>query len=280
MAKTLQVFGLKWYIGEAKMDRVIPHFKIFILLIFLSVVVFILDSTNVLFFPKQGVSFLTNPISFGIYDTSRSIGKQFYFLFLARRAGQENKALKEQIGQLLSENATLREKNAEIETMLSQEQHMDPKTYDLLPTRPIGLNRYLKIDKGSSSGVKVGQAVVFQDNYVGKIINVSPQASNIQLLTDPDSKVSAFSQNKEGKGKGVLLGQFGTDILFDKVLHEEKVAVGDLVYSEGTEEFLPRGLILGRVNQILEQENEVFKQAKVQPIFDIRDLELVFVIQE
>lgn len=280
LKKTLQVFDLKWYIGEAKMDRVIPHVKVFIILIFLSIAVFILDSTNVLNFPKQWVSFITNPISFGIYNTSRNIGNQFYFLVLARRAGQENKALKEQLGELLSENANLRKKFAEVEAILSQEKHIDPKTYNLLPVRPIGLNRYLKIDKGSSSGIKVGQAVVFQDNFVGKIVSVSSQASNVQLLTDPDSKISAFSQNKEGKGKGVLIGQFGTDILFDKILHEEKVAVGDLVYSEGTEEFLPRGLVLGRVTEILTRENEVFKQAKVQPIFDIRDLELVFVIQD
>ena len=69
-------------------------------------------------------------------------------------------------------------------------------------------------------------------------------------------------------------------MLLDKILHEEPIAQGDLVYSEGTEGYLPRGLIVGRVNEVIEKQNEVFKQAKVKPIFDIRDLELVFVIQE
>lgn len=222
--------------------------------------------------------YLSNPISFGIYNTHQNIGKQFYFIFAARFAAQENKALKEQVGQLLSENAFLRRRVGELTSMLSQEQHLDPATYNLLPARPIGLGRYLKIDQGSSSGIKTGQAVVFKDNFLGKISAVSPSAANIQLLSDPDTKVSAFSQNQEGKAKGVLLGKFGTEILMDKILHEEKVAKGDLVYSEGLEGFLPRGLILGRVSQVLERENEVFKQAKVEPIFDIRDLELVFVM--
>ena len=66
----------------------------------------------------------------------------------------------------------------------------------------------------------------------------------------------------------------------DKILHEEKIAVGDLVYSEGTEGFLPRGLILGKVTEVLERATQVFKQAKVKSVFDIRDLELVFVISE
>ncbi|MBI2314590.1 rod shape-determining protein MreC [Candidatus Daviesbacteria bacterium] len=230
--------------------------------------------------PKQALFYITNPISFGIYSSSRNINKQFYFIFQARFAAQENKALKEQVGKMMVENAALRKKLAETEALLSQEKYLDPAIYNLLPARPTGLNRYLKIDKGLSSGVNIGQAVIFEDNFIGKIINVSTNAASVQLLTDPDSKVAAFSQNKEGKAKGILLGQFETEVLLDKILHEEKISSADLVYSEGTEGFLPRGLILGRVNQVMERENEVFKQAKVQPIFDIRDLELVFVMVE
>lgn len=250
------------------------------MLIFLSLVVFILDSINLLNLPEQAAFYITNPISFGIFKTNRNIGRQFHFIFAARFASQENKALKEQIGQLLSENANLRKKLAETTSLLSQEEHLDPSTYNLLPVRPIGFERYLKIDKGSTAGIKAGQVVVFKDNFVGRVITVTPLASNVQLLTDPDSKISAFSQNKEGKAKGVLVGQFGTEVVFDKILHEEKISVGDLVYSEGLEGSLPRGLILGRVVDVLERENEIFRQAKVQPVFDIRDLELVFVIQE
>lgn len=262
------------------MEKVIPNLRTFLILIFLSLVVFVLDSINLLNLPKQLIYYVTNPISFGIYNTNRNIGKQFHFVFQARFAAQENKALKEQVGKILSENAELRKKLAETESFVSQEKHLDPGTYNLLPARPIGLGRYLKIDKGATAGIKVGQAAVFENNFVGKVVIVSPTVSNIELLSDPDSKISAFSQNKEGKAKGVLIGQFGTDILMDKILHEEKVAQGDLVYSEGLEGFLPRGLILGRVVEVLERENEVFKQAKVQPVFDVRDLELVFVVLE
>lgn len=239
-----------------------------------------LDLFHLLSLPKQALAYITNPISFGLYQTNKNIGKQFYFIFAARTSSQENKALKEQLGQLLSENARLRKDLAEVQSLVSQEKHLDPTTYNLEPARPIGISRYLKIDKGSESKIKKGEAVVFNDNFVGKIIHVSEKASSIQLLTDPDSKVAAFSQGLQGKAKGVLIGQFGNALVLDKILHEEKISVGDLVYSEGTEGFLPRGLILGRVTEVLEKENEVFKQAKLQPNFDIRDLDLVFVILE
>lgn len=262
------------------MVKVLPEFRLFLLLTLFSLVLLGVDTIHLLEFPKSFAAYLTNPISFGIYRTSGDIGKQFNFIFAARFAAKENQALKEQIGQLLSENANLRKKLAETESLLTQEKHLDPQKYNLVAARPIGVGRYLKIDKGSSRYIKAGQAVVFKDNYVGKIVSATPQTANVELLTDPDSKVTGFSQNIEGKAKGVLVGQFGTDVVMDKILHEEKIAVGDLVYSEGLEGFLPRGLILGRVSEVLGKENEIFKQAKVEPVFDTRDLDLVFVILE
>jgi len=262
------------------MDRIIPNLKLLLILVSLSILILVLDLFQILRFPKTLLSYLINPISFGLYQTNQKFIRQFHFIFQARFAAQENKALKEQIGQLLSENANLRKSLTEAQTLVSQDKHLDPATYNLIPARPIGIGRYLKIDKGLSEGLALGQAVVFNDNYLGKIVQVSEKSAHVQFLSDPDSKVAAFSQGLEGKGRGVLIGQFGTDILMDKILHEEKVNVGDLVYSEGTEGFLPRGLILGRVSQVLKQETEVFKQAKVTPNFDISDMELVFVIVE
>ncbi len=262
------------------MDKIIPDLKVFLLLIFISLVLLSLDLAHLLSFPKALASYITNPISFGLFQTGKSLSRQFYFIFESRFAAQESKALKEQIGQLLSENAKLRKNLAETESLLSQQKHMDTQTYNLLPARPVGIGRYLKIDKGSIDGIKIGEAVVFNDNLVGRIIGLSEKAANIQLLSDPDSKVAGFSQSLDGKAKGILLGQFGTDIVMDKILHEEKINTGDLIYSEGSEEFLPRGLVLGRVTKVLDNQNEVFKQAKVQSIFDIGDLDLVFVILE
>lgn len=212
-----------------------------------------------------------------MYNTRKAIGKQLHFIFAARYAAQENKALKEQTGKLLAENAKLRKSLSETQALLSQQKHLDPQSFNLIPARPIGLSRFLRIDQGSSAGIKSGQAVVFENNFLGKIKEVSPKSANVELITDPNSKISAFSLNQDGKAKGVLIGQFGTELLLDKILHEEKLAIGDMVYSEGLEGYLARGLILGKIAQVFDRENQVFKQAKVEPVFDISDLDLVFV---
>lgn len=262
------------------MSKTFPFLQIFLILLFFSTIILGLDIFNILKLPKSAAFYITNPLSFGLYKTSTNIQKQFYFIFQARFASQENKALKEQISKLLSENATLRKRLSEAESMINQQNYLDFRTYNLVAARPIGMDRYLKIDKGSLNGIKIGQAVVFNENLVGKIIQVSEKASFVSLLTDPDSKVAAFSLNKDGRAKGVVVGQFGSDLLMDKILHEEQIMVDDLVYSEGTEGNLARGLILGRVTEVLDKKEEAFKQTKLQQTFDLKDLELVFVIAE
>ncbi|MEK7616452.1 MAG: rod shape-determining protein MreC [Patescibacteria group bacterium] len=262
------------------MSRVIPNLQLFLSLLFLSLIILLLDNFHFLDFAKRASFYITNPISFGIYKNYQNLSRQLYFIYAARLSAQENRALKEQIGELFAENAKLRQHLAELEVQVSQKDFLDPKTYNLIAARPIGLLRYLKIDKGEDDGVKVGEAVVFKDNFIGRIVATSPKSANIQVLADPQSKVAAFSQGTSGRAKGVLLGQFGTELLMDKILHEEKISKGDLVYSEGTEGFLPRGLILGEVTEVRQLADELFKQAKIEQVFDIRDLELVFVIKE
>ncbi len=260
--------------------KVLPDLQLFFALFLLSALIIILDISHLLAWPKTALSFISTPIQFGLYDSSRQFGKQFSFISAIRYSVQENAALKQQLADILSENAGLRTQLAETQAKIDQQSAIDPRTYKLLAARPIGIDRYLKIDKGSQDGIKNNQAVIFKDNYLGKIVWVDEKTSQVQLSTDPDSKIAAFSLNKSGKAKGVLIGQFRTDMVFDKVLHEESMSVGDLVYSEGTEGFLPRGLILGTVSEVDPQPNQVFKTAKVKSVFDTSDLELVFVIVE
>lgn len=256
--------------------------RLFFILSFISIFLITADFLHLLNFPKSIVQIATVPIQYGIYNTGLVISKQFEFIFLARRAAKENKAITQQMANVLSENARLRRELAEAQGFLSQQNSLSPQTFKLVPARIVGVDksRFLLIDKGTNDNLLVDQPVVFKDNYIGKITHLSPKQSQVILSSDPDSKIAAFVSSKDGKAKGILTGQFGQEMLLDKILHSEPISQGDLVYSEGTEGNLPRGLILGSVTQILERQNEIFKQAKVKPIFDIADLDVVFVITD
>lgn len=252
--------------------------RFFVSLIFLSIILTLADSLNLLNYPKSKLEQITIPIQYGLYQTSHGLLGQFEFVILAGRAYSESKLLREQLALVLSENSRLRRELAETQATLAQRQTFSLYTFDLVSARPIGISRYLVIDKGSDDGLKVNQSVIYKDNFIGKIDKVTPKRSFVLLSSDPDSRVSAFVSGPAGKARGVLVGQFGAEMLFDKILHQEKVKVSDLVYTEGGEIEIPRGLILGQVFQVLTRDNEVFKQAKVRPIFQVADLDIVFVI--
>lgn len=253
-------------------------FKLFLFLISLSVLIIILDNFRFLNLPKSAAQYLTTPIQYGLYKTSQSVGKQLEFVIIARRSAQQNKALQEQLAHVLSENANLRRKLAETESFLNQQNTLSPQNFNLLAARPLGISRYLIIDKGTDDGVKNNQVVIYKDNYIGKISETSPKKSQVMLVSDPDSHLAAFVSDQNGKAKGVLSGQFGQDMLLDKVLHQEPLSKDDLVYSEGTETEIPRGLVLGIISEVDQRENQIFKQAIVKSVFDIANIDVVFVI--
>ncbi len=253
--------------------------KLYLILIALSLVFFIADFYDLAGSFKSVVQIVSTPIQYGVYSTGINFGREFDFIVISKNAAKENNALKTKVSEVVSENASLKKRIAELEGMVEQEDSLSPTIFSLVPARPIGLNesRYLLIDKGSIDGFKINQPVVYKDNYIGKIISVSPRQSKVLLPSDPQSKIAVFASNEGGKSKGVLIGQFGSEAIIDKILHEEPIEVGDIVYSEGTESTLPRGLVLGKVSEVMEKSNEVFKQAKIEPIIDITNLDIVFV---
>lgn len=230
--------------------------------------------------PKRLLQQATIPIQYGLFRSSLSVTRQFEFVLSARQSAQENKAKSEQMAQILSENANLRKKLAEAQSFLDQKQVLSDQAFNLIPARPFGFSRFLLVDKGSDDGLKVGQAIIFKDNFIGIVREVDPKRSRVIIGSDPDSRISAFSQSEEGRAKGILVGQFGSEMMLDKILHEEPIKVGDLVYSEGQEVDIPRGLVLGQVSEVIQKDNEIFKQAIVKPVFDLGDLEVVFAVGE
>lgn len=260
------------------MKPLLDDARIFSTLILISLFIFLFDSLNLFRLPKSLLQNLTSPIQYGVYRTGQSMRSQFQFLIMARRSARENVALKEQLASLLLENSKLRTKLFQTQALVEQQEALNPVNFKTISASPIGLTRYLLIDKGSDDGIKIDQSVVFKDSLLGLIKEVSPKKSSIMLLFDPDSKIASVVTGPNSKAQGVLIGQFGSQLLLDKVLHQESLQIGDIVYSQGSQGKLPRGLILGTITEVLEKDNEVFKQAKVKPIFEVSTLDTVFVI--
>jgi rod shape-determining protein MreC len=99
------------------------------------------------------------------------------------------------------------------------------------------------VDRGSTSGVRKGMAVITPDGIVGKVESVYPMASFVLLITDPTFAAGVISQKNHVHG--TVKGQGHSTVIVDYVQNEEKVEQGEWFYTSGDDLIFPKGLPVG-----------------------------------
>jgi rod shape-determining protein MreC len=100
------------------------------------------------------------------------------------------------------------------------------------------------IDRGSTSNIEKGMAVVTPNGVVGKVAAVYPLASQVLLVTDSTFKVGVESQ--KGHIHGTLDCGTGHCVV-EQIQNEEEVGVGEWFYTSGEDRIFPRGFPVGTV---------------------------------
>jgi rod shape-determining protein MreC len=117
-------------------------------------------------------------------------------------------------------------------------------------------------------------AVVTPDGIVGKIIAAYPTASQVLLVTDPDFAAGVVSQ--KNKVHGTMKGTGTPTCRVDYVPLEEKIEVGERVFTSGDDRVFPRGFPVGVVKSV--HDAQPFKEILVEPSGTDRGLEDVLII--
>lgn len=136
--------------------------------------------------------------------------------------------------------------------------------------------RTLVIDRGSSSGLREGMAVVAADGVVGQVIKVSDSSARVLLLTDHSSGIAATIQRSrargvvKGKGEGLCSLEFAT--------REEDVKVGDMVVTSGVGGVFLKGVSIGEVTMVKRGEYGIFQTVTIRPSVNSAHLEEVLVV--
>jgi rod shape-determining protein MreC len=141
----------------------------------------------------------------------------------------------------------------------------------------------LKIDKGSSDGVRIDQPVIAAGGLVGKTTSVTSGTAEVRLITDGQSGVSA-QVFPEGV-TGVIRPEVGNpdDLLLEHVESGRRVTENTLVITSGftssrTESLFPRGIPIGRVTKVDLDELETYQRVHVKPFADMHTIDLVQVL--
>jgi len=187
-----------------------------------------------------------------------------YFVLLGVRSQNEN--LRRENGQLKIENNYLRNElsTADRARALSVFEARSPSK--TVAARVIGNgtganSKVVFVDRGSTSGVESGMAVVTPEGIVGKVVDAYPTASLVMLITDPTFAAGVLSQ--KNRVHGTLKGQGHAECLIDYVQNEERVDVGEWFYTSGDDRIFPKGFPVGQVAAV--QNGKTFKEIYVTP---------------
>lgn len=139
-------------------------------------------------------------------------------------------------------------------------------------------NEELLIDRGSDDGILRLDPVVSGDGiFLGVINEVFKSTARVALVTNADSVVGASLLDGVGT-TGIVSGGNGALVVFGFVPRDTDVSVNDVVITSGIDPGVPRGLVIGLVNSIEQDENAPFLHLFVEPLADLQHVRMVGVI--
>lgn len=210
--------------------------------------------------------------TFGFFET----------ITTARELASENRQLREELAKVKGELASREELVRENELLREQlefvsELELMTQAAEVVGRDPNNLLQFMVINQGAGEGVEEGMAVISANGHmIGKAAEVGSHHSKIISSVDPQSRVAALVQSS--RASGVVGGEHGLWLVMDDIPQDAKVERGDFIITSGLEEKIPRGLVIGEVEEVDSADNQLFQRARVRPLVDFRDPEMVFVV--
>lgn len=210
----------------------------------------------------------------------RSVRQDYLSLFDVR---EENKKLWEKLRAARTVNNEYREAvavNVRLRKLLDFKESLPLPT---LTARVIGQDpslwfKTVIVDRGSNDGVLKGMPVANEDGVVGQVLNTSPNYAKILLATDSNSAIDALIQRT--RTRGIIKGQGDEAYQLYYVLKSAEVQEGDPVITSELGGVFPKGLLIGTVSKIINEEGGMFKQIEVEPATDFSQLENLIIIMK
>ena len=130
------------------------------------------------------------------------------------------------------------------------------------------------ISKGTVSGVKDGDAVLYGKYLVGVIKKAYPTYSIVSSIIDPDFSVSAYDINTKELSYVTGDAQIAKDgyCKFENLDSSTKISYGSIIATAGISSTMPRNIIIGTVRDIEDEITNISTYAVIEPGTDIKKL--------
>ena len=259
--------------------------KIKILLPILAVIVVtVLIFNRLLFKLKDQIDKVALPIQSKVYNVANRAISIKDIIFSYEEIIAENENLKKENMELKIQkerNQKILEENERLLKLLEMKENSIYKgnlKFARVSFSDINnLNNKIFIDLGAEDGIKIDMITVYGDYLVGKIVAVHNNYSEIELITNPNSIISAKTMRDI---LGIARGSDEEDglLYFQPSIVEDNLKEGDEIITSGISDIYPEGIKIGKIEEIDEKENYGYKRVTLKPGFESKDLREVIII--
>jgi rod shape-determining protein MreC len=200
---------------------------------------------------------------------------------------KENEALQLEVARLNTERNQLRMKeveNADLRRLLTFAPPVQTTwiAAEVLARTRDGWWQTIRLNKGSSDGIRENMAVVSMEGLVGKTVAVSRNTTDVLLLSDPSCRVS--SRLLRTGSFGIVSGRGpswdGEVFCRMEFIHKnDELEVGDEVVTSGLGGVFPPNLSIGYVDRVYTDNSGLYQHADVITHADLGNLRYVFVMK-
>lgn len=251
--------------------RAPSNFARFVLLGGLSVLLMILDHRgNHLAQIRAALDVLATPIQYVAVLPVRAGGAVADFFTSSRTLHQtiEELRVEQQRSRMqLQQLEAIAAENARLRAMLGSAARVADRALaaDLLEVSPEPFTRTVLLARGSRDGVYVGQPAIDAYGIIGQVTRVSPQTSQVTLITDPGHAIPVLV-NRSGL-RAIVFGTGAQDSLRVPYLTASAdIREGDLLVSSGMGGVFPPDFPVARIERIHADPNEAFLEIAARPV--------------
>jgi len=235
---------------------------------------------------EKSVKTLATPFQDGVTSVTQKIGDFFGLFSEIKTLREENALLKKKVSELNQQINLLKDyalENSRLRKLLEYKEN-EGKDFNLLAAQVIARdssNWYstIIINRGSNDGIKKDMAVVTHQGLVGRIINVTPRASEVLLILDKEGAVGGRVWETR-QTPGIVEGKADGSNLLSMIHlpHDADIQVGHTIVTSGLGGLFPPSIRIGKVIEVVDEVSGLMKEATIEPFVDFSHLEEVLII--
>jgi len=225
---------------------------------------------------------VTAPIQTGLAKASRATFGLWTTYLDWKNVRAENRRLREEVQELRVQSLRVNEtddENRRLRRLLALQEQLPLTTLsgEIIAREWGGWIRSLTVNRGRGDNVPRLTAVISPNGLIGRVVDVRPGASIVQVLTDPTSTVGAHVLRT--RTPGIVEGDPRGTLRFKFMARDgASIQNGDVLVTAGQGGLFPRGIPIGTVRSIDNRGAALFHYAELTPAVDFARVDEVLLV--